>query len=184
MLKFILIYLNFNFKNHALKKFEAPSLASYASLLLSIIISVYLLYSSFNKKEFVYFNSQEVFDNFNMTRELYARGNREITQRQKKIDSLYLQINNPVTTIPKDSLTRLLIRENESLREFNDKFSSGESVKIWMRINTYAQDFAKEHNYQLILGAQNASTLVYGEKSSDITQEFLTYINNKYEGKK
>lgn len=133
-------------------------------------------------KELVYFDSQEVFENFNMTRELYATGNKEIKLRQNKIDSLYSRLNQSITTIPKDSLTRLLIMENESLKEFNQTFTSNESLKIWARINSYANEFVEESNYRVVIGTMNNSMLIYGKEQRNVTKEFLDYINKKYEG--
>ena len=166
-----------------MKKLETPSVISYASLLMVILLGGYIFFQqTSDDKELVYFDSQEVFENFNMTRELYATGNKEIKLRQNKIDSLYSRLNQSITTIPKDSLTRLLIMENESLKEFNQTFTSNESLKIWARINSYANEFVKESNYRVVIGAMNNSMLIYGKEQRNVTKEFLDYINKKYEG--
>ena len=166
-----------------MKKLETPSVISYASLLTVILLGGYIFFQQISgDKELVYFDSQEVFENFNMTRELYATGNKEIKLRQNKIDSLYSRLNESITTIPKDSLTRLLIMENESLKEFNQTFTSNESLKIWARINSYANEFVKESNYKIVIGTMNNSMLIYGKEQRNVTKEFLDYINKKYEG--
>lgn len=168
-----------------MKKIETTSLVSYVSLLLVILLGTFVLYQTFlGNKEFVYFNSQEVFENFNMTRELYAEGNKEIKLRQNKIDALYLRINESTSEKLKDSLTQVLLIENENLKEFNQSFTSSESLKIWARINSYANDFIKDSDYHIVVGSMNNSMLIYGEEKRNITQEFLDYINKKYEGNK
>jgi outer membrane protein len=133
-------------------------------------------------KKIVYVENIKVFENFAMTHEMKKRGDAELKDRQQKVDSLYLLLNNPSYTSVKENIMQSFIHEKEELENFTAKFAEVESAKIWNRIYGYANDFSEHHGYEIILGTQPNENIIYGGKTRNVTVDFVNYINNKYEG--
>ncbi|MCO6147925.1 hypothetical protein [Flavobacterium sp. NRK1] len=111
-------------------------------------------------------------------------GEKELNQRKQIVDSLYSLLENSRYTSEKESIMKRFIFEKENLEEFTQKFSEEESSKIWQRIRSYAPGFSKEKGYRIVLGMQPNETVLYGDENNDVTNDFLKYINDKYEGNK
>jgi outer membrane protein len=135
----------------------------------------------YNNTTIVYVDGAKVFENFSMSKEAKSSGDKEYLIRQAKLDSLYAAINHSNSN---DSLLiKKLISEKQKMEQFSAGYSTNQSVKIWSRISSYAAEFLKEKNYDIILGAQPGYNIIAGSKDTDVTQEFINYINNKYEGR-
>lgn len=156
-------------------------------LILSIISSILCIISSIyivnkNTKSTVFINTSKVFNDFHMTQELKAKGEKKIVLQQKKIDSIYALLNTNGTELEKQKLTQNLIQERDALDNFSSNYINAESAKIWTRINIYLSDFSKENGYDIVLGQQSNANVLYGSEEKNITNDFLIYINQHYEG--
>ncbi|MEO8535549.1 MAG: OmpH family outer membrane protein [Flavobacterium sp.] len=150
------------------------------SLIFYIIISAYI-----SKTKIVYVNNSELFDGFVMTNELKRIGEKEFITRKTALDNLYSKIQSKsIAASEKETLMNQFIKGKEELEQFNQAFASSESTKIWSRIHSYTEDFCKENNYQLILGSENKTNVLYADDKITVTKELLTYINKRYEGLK
>ena len=110
------------------------------------------------------------------------KGNLILNKRKKELDSLLQIVKQTNDTLVKKNNMQLFIQKQKQLDQFNQQFSRIENEKIWKRIDNYLADFVKKNNYELIIGTQSNSTIMYGEQPRDITSDFLNYINQKYEG--
>lgn len=117
-----------------------------------------------------------------MTGELNNVGKKQYGNLQVKVDSLYKQFENS-TVAEKNANYQMFIQEKQKLDEFSNYFAAEQSEQIWNRISAYSKDFASEHDYEIILGAQPNKNVVYTDSKLDVTDEFLHYINQRYEGK-
>ncbi|QSB27674.1 OmpH family outer membrane protein [Flavobacterium sp. CLA17] len=153
-------------------------------LIFSLIF--YIIISSFiSKTKIVYVNNSELFDGFVMTTELKRVGEKEFITRKTALDNLYSKIQSPsISASEKETLMNQFVKGKEELQQFNQIFASNESAKIWSRIHSYTEDFCKENNYQLILGSENKTNVLYADEKLTVTKELLTYINKRYEGLK
>ncbi|MEO6175586.1 MAG: OmpH family outer membrane protein [Flavobacterium circumlabens] len=120
-----------------------------------------------------------------MTTELKRVGEKEFITRKKALDNLYSKIQSQsISASEKETLLNQFVKGKEELQQFNQIFASNESAKIWSRIHSYTEDFCKENNYQLILGSENKTNVLYADEKLTVTKELLTYINKRYEGLK
>ncbi|KIA92214.1 OmpH family outer membrane protein [Flavobacterium sp. KMS] len=120
-----------------------------------------------------------------MTQELKRVGEREFNTRKIKLDSLYSVLESQsVSENKRQILIKQFILEKDELVEFNQNFTAGESLKIWSRIQSYIEEFSKENKYQLIIGSENKTPVLYTDERIDVTQDLLKYINKRYEGLK
>lgn len=178
-------------KNYFYENLTSLSMPKNKSSLLLIINSllifsliIYALFNHFTTKtKVVYVNNAELFDGFTMTKELKRTGEKEFNARKNALDNLYTTIQSKtITSSEKEELMKQFIKGKEELENFNQIFATNESQKIWSRIHSYTEDFSKEHHYQLVIGSENNTTVLYAEEKITVTKELLTYINRRYEG--
>lgn len=55
--------------------------------------------------------------------------------------------------------------------------------EVLNQINSFIEEYAIEEGYTLVLGTTLSGSLLYGEKSMDITEELIENLNKKYSGK-
>jgi len=128
-------------------------------------------------------DNEAVFRKFNMTRDMTSLEGMELSRRNKKIDSLYILVNDPAYN-SNSNVMKAFIAEREGLEKFKQTFQNEESLKIWKRINAYATEFAAQEGYDFIIGLQPHINLIYTKHDKDQTSKFIDYINKKYEGVK
>jgi outer membrane protein len=155
------------------------------SLLIFSLILYVILTGISSKTKVVFVNNSELFDGFTMTKELKRTGEKEFIARKAALDNLYSQIQSKsINASEKEILMKQFIQQKEELEQFNQIFATTESSKIWSRIHSYTEDFSKENNYQLIVGSENKTNVLYADEKITVTKELLMYINKRYEGPK
>lgn len=160
-----------NFRNH-----------TYVSLLLSILALFTATLCFFNRQEsVVYIDSKKVFDSFNMTSEFRLEAEEKINFQNKELDSLQAQLSNERNYALRTHLLEVMSLKKQQAENFNYNFSVEKTELIWKRIKAYAKEFSESNNYELILGAQQNSNVIYGDEKIDVTADFLKYINERYE---
>jgi len=148
--------------------------------ILLIIFSIFLSFINADKNQkIVYVNSQKIFEDFKMSGELKLEAQNEFDKKKVLVDSLYEQI---AVSGDKEAAMQKFLGEKQNFEDFVNRISNEQSKKIWSRISGYSKDFVKEHNYAIILGGQPGYNIIAGNDSLDVTNDFLIYINKKYEG--
>lgn len=149
-----------------------------------VFLLVYLFYSFFSTSEQVFYvDNVKLFDGFRMTKEMKKEGEKQFNNKKAVLDSLYLEVQREdLDDQYKEVLMQDFVAKREAFDTFNKTFAQEESNKIWLRINSYAQQFFKEKNYKLIIGSSNQGDVLYADEAVDVTEELLEYANKKYEG--
>ncbi len=156
-----------------------------------IINSVLMLFVLFfciithftNKEKIVTVDNLKLFDEFKMTKELKSIGNKEYSSKKKYLDSLYLKLQEQnLDNNIKEVLMKEFVAKRDLFDQFNQSFAAEESDKIWKRIESYSKVYAKEKKYTLMISSENSREVLYADESVDVTNEFLLFINKKYEG--
>ncbi|MES2812061.1 MAG: OmpH family outer membrane protein [Bacteroidota bacterium] len=154
------------------------------SILLLIVNTSYILYQEFiSEPDVVYVDNIQLFDGFNMTKEMKRIGEGQFNTQKSKIDSLYIKIqkSNPAE---QQILMKKYVGLKENLEQFNQQFAYEETQKIWKRLHSYVDEFSAEKKYKLIIGSEKKQDVLYAEPNVNITNELINYVNSKYEGAK
>ena len=85
-------------------------------------------------------------------------------------------------TVEAETTKKLLQQEDLKLTEMREHFAKEVSQQVWNRLNTYIQEYGKEHNHKIILGTQGDGNIMYADDFNDVTSQLVTYVNSKYEG--
>lgn len=156
---------------------------------ISLIVSLYLLFER-NGGAVVYYDSEEVFKNFEMTKELKLEYEKVYNHRKQIIDSLELDLRLLSNNVSKGTIGREILEykgsEYETRKQMFEEDNAGLSAKydqqIWSRITQYSKEFGEKYGYSCILGANGNGVLMYGDEKNNITDQFIKYINEHYRG--
>ena len=160
------------------------TLIAFNLILITTLLVAFFTYNNSNSK-IVYVNNVKIFENFNMTKELKKIGEKEFNLKKIKVDSLYTQLQNlQISSSEKKTTMQQFVQQKEELEQFNQYYAAEQSSKIWTRIKSYSSEFSNENKYQIIIGSENTSNVLFADDDIDVTNDLLTYINKKYEGLK
>lgn len=152
-----------------------------------------LAYTHSADKKIVYVKTGELYDGFEMKKELEHAYITVQTGRKQQLDSMELEIKMLNKRLETDGPKKGLIEAFETKRaeylqkkqqfeEDNALMQDQYTSKIRKQLNQYVADYGKENNCDYILGAEGSGALMYAKEKDDITGKVLIYINNKYKG--
>lgn len=79
------------------------------------------------------------------------------------------------------SVQQMVMDKQLQLKQAYDAMNKEINEKVWERLNPQIQAFGKDHNIEMMIGANGMGTLLYGSNKRDITDELVKYINERYE---
>lgn len=142
-----------------------------------------------------YVNIHELFNQFDMKKDMINIFESEILSEKNYLDSLslilekqYYQIQQTEKSDKKELMKFLEMRENYYKRVDNFENRKQEKInnydaQIINQMNQYISQYGKENNYTYIYGNDGNGSMLYVNKDYDITEDILSYINTKYAGK-
>lgn len=158
-------------------------------------LSLYLFYNS-NKTKVAFIKSVELYNEFELKKELEIKLATVKNQRKSILDSLMLQLKMASTQLEynkgkEDKEIKLFqiqkqdyLYKEKQFDEDNQRLAEQYSQQIWKQINQYVSDFGKENNYSFIYGASGNGAIMFAQDKYDVTKELTAYINEKYKGEK
>ncbi len=166
-------------------------------VVLSLLICIgAILFLSMTRTENVYVINAEVYNDFEMKKQLEARMVTVQQQRKNILDSLALriemrvqsyQMNGASDTIEANAIRSLqqehYIKQN-TFAEDNDRMATEYDEQIWKQLNQYAQDYGKEKGYSIVFGATGDGGIMYADQAVNVTEELKIYANEKFKGSK
>jgi outer membrane protein len=147
-----------------------------SSLLLAGILGV-TIKNQFGSPKTVYVDIGKMQEGYKFKKDLEAEGTKNLYKIKNAIDSLKMidKVDaNPVID------SQIMYAE----RAFNQYYTYSNqemTKKIWERLNPLLEEFGKQNNYEMIVGANGAGTVLYGNKENDVTEQAINFINKKYE---
>lgn len=158
-------------------------------VLLNTLAIIWLIVSEKNLENvsYRYILNQKVFEEFAATKEKMNKLNK-VEQKQKALlDSLNMQLIalENSKSINADLLKTKRTNYQNLYNEFslsNQKEIELYRTEIWNQINQYISEYGKSKGYTIIFGGNGTGTLMYGDSDLNVTDELITYINQKYAG--
>jgi len=135
---------------------------------------------SCSTKKTGYVDMFKLVSEFELQKEYTDDARRHMEREKSLIDSVVF------TQKLKDSSTyqglknELYAALNRKAEQTNKEIES----MIWKRLNPYLVDYGKENGYMYIYGANGTGNVLYADKSQDITEELIKYVNKRYHDKK
>ena len=151
-------------------------------------------YNSVPKTGFILI--QDVFNGFDMKKEMEKKFTETKNARQRILDSLTFDLNILGKKIEsehqknKENIELFRIRREEytkrkqNFEEDNSELSKQYDKEIFAQLNQYVKDFGKENGFTYIFGSDGNGSLMFAKEKNDITKPLTEYLNKKYKGVK
>ncbi|MGJ8734793.1 MAG: OmpH family outer membrane protein [Cellulophaga sp.] len=151
-------------------------------LIIIVIITTYLQLN--NQKDIVYIDNVQLFNGFNMTKDIKTIEEAKVNVQGKELDSLYtlLQSIKDQENMSFKSIQQQIAYKSKAFQELQDNYTHNLSQNVWNRLNTYIKTYAQEHHLKIILGTSGNGNVMFAEESINITNQILEFSNKKYEG--
>ena len=141
----------------------------------------------------VYVDNSRVFQDFIMKKELEAAYKKTENARKTQLDSMILElkmISREYESTRNSKLLGLLeikreevITRQKEYEEDNQALSEQYDAQIWKQLNQYIKEYGDNKGYDFIMGAQGDGTLMYAGEKNNVTEDVISFINKRYEGK-
>lgn len=162
--------------------------------LISISLAIGSVFIVFNKSNKVgYVIIQEIYNEFEMKKEMEGKYTTIKNTRKKILDSLQIDISILAKKIEfgkadetdRNNFEHKKVEFNKKMRMFeedNSNLSQELDAQIIKQLNQYVTDYGKEKGYDIILGSTTDGSIMFGTDRFNCTNEVVSYINNKYKG--
>jgi outer membrane protein len=165
-------------------------------IVLLVCVVAYAVYDMVRRPRTGYVLIQEVYNNFNLKKELEKKYETTKKSRDKIVDSLELELKLIMSKLERqdkreqadmemfESKKQFYLQKKQMFNEDNAQLSAQYDKEILGQLNQYVTDFGKEKGYTYIWGNDGNGSLMYAKDEENLTQEVIKYINNKYAGAK
>lgn len=149
--------------------------------LISLIIIFIVTHAKPKKETLTYVDNTRLFNEFNMTNDIKLSEEKKFNKLKKELDGL---ITTYQSSVNKDNteLQQSIALKSKNLQELQNKFVTNLNLQVWSRLNDYLKLYGEDHQYKIIFGSTGNGNIMYAKDLLDITEDFLIYANNKYEG--
>ncbi|PCI28170.1 MAG: hypothetical protein COB67_06945 [SAR324 cluster bacterium] len=168
----------------------------------AVIITSWMLWLTIGTQDqlkVAYVHSEYIFENYLGTIESYKTLESKNQKWGNNLDSLsktyratFASYEAKSESLSKEAKEALGYRLKQQETGFNNYHQSVEKMKleedqkltqsVIKQIDAYLKEYALSKGYDLIIGAGTSSSLVYGGKNYDLTDDILVFINKKYRG--
>jgi len=155
-----------------------------SALLMGIIVAG-IIYFSDDKQSMTYVDNIQLFNGFNMTKDIKLIEEKKMNHKAKQLDSLYkmLQLEKNQKSNQSKRLVMEINNQRDELQGIQENYKNNLSQDVWNRLNSYIAEYSENHEIEIVFGTNGNGNVMYAEKGIDITNEILEFSNNKYEGK-
>ncbi len=159
-----------------------------------ILLGVVFLSSCGKAPKIAYANNKELFDGFELTKELTAKLEEKKIASQLVLDSLKLELvslKKQIESLEEPDAAMLkqhqllyneYLTKETSFSESHEQLAIQYDEQIMKQLNEYIKLYGEEQELDLLLGAGDGN-LLYAPKGIDVTQGLINYSNSKYQGK-
>ncbi|HZK64303.1 MAG TPA: OmpH family outer membrane protein [Puia sp.] len=154
------------------------------------------IYMHFSAPKTAFIIIQDVYNGYDMKKEMEKKFNQTKDARQKILDSLAFELNilgkkvqdehekNPANLEQFKSRREEYLQRKQNSEEDNNQLSKQYDQEILTQLNQYVKDYGKENGYTYIFGNDGNGSLMYAKEGKDISKQVIEYINEKYKGVK
>ena|SRR5688572_14377182 len=173
---------------------KAPKTIILFLSIMCLAITAYGIYTFSFKTKIAYISLPDVFNGFDLKKELEVKFKKVKDERERVIDSLSFELNllskkiqsekgSDKARIEEFSAKREhFLKKKQEFEEDNDALSKKYDKQILDQLNQYVMDYGRKHNFSMILGSDSNGNLMYAEETFNISADVIQFINSKYKG--
>lgn len=163
--------------------------------LVSMLCCGYTTYRVRANEKIAFVELQKVFDEFEMTKEYKSKLETVVLARKNITDSLGLDLTArskalKQTQSPDQNKVQGFLYDKEyyqekvkQMDEDNLALKRKYDSEINSQLNQYVKDYGQKNGYRFIYGAEGSGVLMYARETDNISEQVISYINERYKGK-
>lgn len=162
------------------------SIKKWLPLLVVAVLSIGVSYGiiQYNNKKIAVVDAIQVFNAFNMKKELEGKAEARLKYLGAQLDSMQRTIEQQ----QKDKKDNREVYQQFQYKKEQIQKEYAESNQlinemVWKRLNPLIDAYGKEQGFRVIVGANGMGSVLYYNDYYDVTEDLITYVNQKYEGK-
>ncbi len=159
----------------------------------SIIVAIGLLFILSAVIGFMYLNAKinkvividviKVVNEFKLKKELEKSAESKLMILRNKVDSVssvleYALKNNKGDA---ESINKELQYWQQKAYDAYEVSNNSINEQVWKRLNPLIDEFGKQHNYRIVIGANGMGTVLYNADAVDKSNELIQFINTSYD---
>ncbi len=155
----------------------------YYSYIYSTVIGIGMVVAiSLNHSKTAYIDMSKVIDGYEMKVDLENLLNHELQSRKQGLDAIAAEMDSikSIDSLEYNKYKRYYFHASEELSKFKDGKANEIRTQVITNINNAVIKFGEESGYDYILGANGNGSIMYANDSEDVTDELITYLNEKY----
>lgn len=156
---------------------KTDKIVLYTLAILVMAMAAYLLKKEFTKSKIVYVDIGKMLEGYKFKKDLENESTQNLYKIKNTVDSLKMvkkMGNNPI-------IDSQILYAERAFEQYYSYSNQEMTKKIWERLNPLLEQYGKEKKIELLIGANGAGTLLYGDTQRDKTTEVIQYINQHYE---
>jgi outer membrane protein len=170
---------------------------NWISLIISLLAISMVIYYHMGSTKIVYIKTGDVLQKFVGLKEANAIYENKMTTSQGQMDTIiseykkktaeFDKVKNTLSKSEREKQEQALMEEAGKIKNYNAA-SKEELAKdneqlltgVLNQVNAFAEIYAKEKGYDLVIGTTSAGNLMYGDESYDVTEDFTKRLNDYY----
>ena len=165
-------------KNNSRKSVDRILL--YSVSLLVVVMLCIQLWQQKNPYQVAYVDIGRLMDGYTLKKDLEQSSGGKLFEIKGVIDSLKL-MKKTAGSLPVPMIDSQLSQASRAFDYYYTVSNKDITEKIWSRLNPLLQQYGKEKKLGVVIGADGAGNILYGDVSLDVTNEVIEYVNSKYE---
>ncbi|HBG70607.1 MAG: hypothetical protein A2W93_09710 [Bacteroidetes bacterium GWF2_43_63] len=167
------------------------------STFLSLVTAIFVLVTYQSPQRVAYVNISKVIKEFELSKTYQADIEANVSKQKVFLDSMTVELSTVISELNKssngsasfkliearrDSLYSRIQYLDKAFANNNQEMLNKYNEEVFTQINQYVEEYGKQRNYSLILGAKGDGTIMFGSEEIDITDEIVVFINQAYLG--
>jgi len=169
-------------------------------IVLLVLMTAALVWMYLHQPRIAYVRSHDLIEKYQGTVEARSRFEKRKADMTANVDSLQLDFERArnqyienaarMTAAQRQEQERMLGQRQSQLMQYGqaiDQKVQEEDARMMQevlnQVNSFVEAYAAGNGYDLIMGTTLSGSLLYGEKSLDVTEDLLKRLNEHYKGK-
>lgn len=162
------------------KKVSFDKVLLYATTVITLLIAGVMIKDKTSKPSIAYVDIGRLVNEYAFKKELENNASQNLYSIKEVIDSLNV-VKKVAGEHPVPAIDSQLYKANQVFDQYYKMSNQDINQKIWDRLNPLLEKYGQERTLGLIIGANGAGTVLYGDKKIDVTDDVIRYINEKHE---
>jgi outer membrane protein len=131
-----------------------------------------------------YVDTLTLFSEFQFTKELEAKEAPILSLYKSKLDSVHQIYELLKSDLEREKLGRFIYQFENEAKQYQENSNKKINDMVWARLNKLIDQYGKEHQFNLLFGANGMGTILYGDSSKDETKNLITYCDKQYKNER